>query len=115
MTAKPNKAPKTKAKVQKPLSLATMHALSQLNLAEKAVMECNRIGLVVRHVFLSTVPIITVRHNALTRRWIARGKAEVVMQTHEGDDSIVCTAECMIAGCRIMFSFLKHDINITIH
>ncbi len=48
---KPKKAKKAQAKPQKPLSLATMHALSQLNLAEKAVMECNRIGLVVRHVF----------------------------------------------------------------
>ena len=50
---KPKKAKQAQAKPQKPLSLATMHALSQLNLAEKAVMECNRIGLVVRHVFLA--------------------------------------------------------------
>ena len=60
---KPKKAKQAQAKPQKPLSLATMHALSQLNLAEKAVMECNRIGLVVRHVFLAPVPIVTVRHN----------------------------------------------------
>ena len=36
---KPKKAKQAQAKPQKPLSLATMHALSQLNLAEKAVME----------------------------------------------------------------------------
>ena len=112
---KPKKAKQAQAKPQKPLSRATMHALSQLNLAEKAVMECNRIGLVVRHVFLAPVPIVTVRHNALTRRWVARGKAEVFLQSNEGDDHIICTAETMIAGCRIMFSFPKNQPDITIH
>ena len=112
MTAKQKKMQKMKVEMQKPLSLATMHALSQLNLAKKAVMECNRIGLVVRHIFLAPVPIIIVRHNALTRRWVSHGKAEVLMQTSEGDNTITCTAECKISGCRIMFSFLKRDITI---
>lgn len=92
------------------INISNMHVLSQLTAAHKATIACARLGLTVQHVRLEAgIPTLEVQHNAVTEKWLQKNKAWVYMHAHDAKEQFTSTAQRMICGCRVIFSFIRKN------
>jgi hypothetical protein len=94
------------------LNVANMYALAQLDMAHKAVMACARLGLTVLQVRLQgNQPTLEVKHNLVTQQWVTEHKAFIYMHQYDANEILTMTAQRLLCGCRIIFSFPRQYIN----
>ncbi len=85
---------------------ANQYLLTQLAKAQKGVMACSRRGLtVIDFRIAGGAPTISVQHNTLTQKWVEHNKAFVYVLSNRTDNQMILTAQRMICGCRVIFSY----------